>query len=125
MNSKTLSGLDDSPSSTEDEINDGLNSSSSSNYSNRNHEVGDGDNWEDEALAGEVGAFESSSPDEAPAFPTSLAVSLSSSAAARARELKELNVNIIIQEIDANEKEKENENKNNNESNWVNEDDVM
>ena len=125
MNSKALSRPDDSPSSTKDEVNDDLSSSSSSNHSNHNYEVNNDDDWENEALADEVGAFESPSLDEAFAFSTSFAVSLFSSVATRAKELKKLNVNVIIQRVDANEKKKKNENKNNNESNWVNEDDVM
>ena len=97
MNPKTSSGLDDSPSPTEDGVNDGLDSSSSSsNRSNRNHGVDDDDDDGDEVFAGEVGVFEPSSPGGVFAFSTSLAVSFSSFAAARARELKELNVNVII-----------------------------
>ena len=96
MNPKALSKPDDSLSPTEDGINDDLNSSSSSNHSNRNHEVDDNDDWGDEALVGEIGAFESFSPGGALASSTSFAVSLSSSVAARAKELKKLNVNIII-----------------------------
>ena len=94
MNSKTSSGPDDSPSPTKDGVNDDL--SSSSNRSNRNHEVDDDDDWGDEALAGEIGAFGSPSLDGALASPTSFVVSLSSSVAARTRELKKLNINVII-----------------------------
>ena len=97
MNLKTLSRSNDSPSSTKNEVNDDLSSSSnSSNYSNRNHEIDNDNNWENEALVGEVDVFESSFLDETPAFSTSFVVSLSSSVATRTRKLKKLNVNIII-----------------------------
>ena len=96
MNSKTLSRSDDSLSSTKNGINDGLSSSSSSNHSNRNHEVDNDNDWGDEALADEVGVFGSPSPDEALASPASPAVSPFNSAATRAKKLKKLNVNVII-----------------------------
>ena len=97
MNPKASSRPDDSPSPTENGVNDGLSSSSSnSNRSNRNHEVDNGDNWGDEALVDEVGAFESSSLGGAFASPTSFVAFFTGFVAARARELKELNVNVII-----------------------------
>ena len=91
MNSKTSSRFDDSLSSTKNDVNDGLSSSSSSN---RNHEVNNND--ENEVFVDEVDAFEPSSPDEAFAFSTSLVVSLFSFVAARIKELKKLNINVII-----------------------------
>ena len=95
MNPKAPSRPDDSSPSTKNDVNDGL-SSSSSNHSNRNHEVDNDNDWRNETLVDEVGAFESPSLDGALASPTSPVASPSSSAAARARELKKLNVNVII-----------------------------
>ena len=94
MNSKASSRSNDSLSSTEDDVNDDLDSSSSSN-SNRNHEVNN-NNDEDEVFVDEINVFESSFLDEAFVFSTSLVVSLFNSVAARTKELKKLNVNIII-----------------------------
>ena len=91
MNSKTSSRLDDSLSSTKNDVNDDLSNSSSSN---RNHEVNNND--KNEVFVGEVDVFESPFLDEAFVFSTSLVVSLFSFVAIRTRELKKLNMNVII-----------------------------
>ena len=91
MNSKTSSRPDDSPSSTKNDVNDGLSSNSSSN---RNYEVNNND--ENEIFADEIDVFESSSLDEVFVFSTSPVVSLFNSVAARTKKLKKLNINVII-----------------------------
>ena len=94
----SLSSLSDFSSSSSDDSDSEGDSNRNDNEDNDGHNGGDNgdDDWGDEALADEVGAFGSPSLGGAPASRASLAAFFTESAVVRARELKELNVDVII-----------------------------
>ena len=94
----SLSSLSDFSSSSSDDSDseDDSNRNNNEDDDDYNDEDNNGDDWGDEALVDEVGAFESSFPGGALASSTSFVASFIEFVAARTRKLKELNMNIII-----------------------------